>query len=469
MKNVHWTALNNVEGTVWDTSTMGGFGEDFSDVFSDLKDEFKKNKGKGKKKQSTKKKEDNGKSTIVLITDGKRSQNIHIMLGKLTQHGKRSMEQIARSVLHLKASAIGLDGLQALLLNIPTKKEMALLSTWKGDENRLGKVEQYIKALATVPHLINRLQAMIFQLTSPELHRSIMVSTGKIQTACRDLTGSDKFVRLLGIVLEVGNSLNHGTSKGGAKGIQLSSLMKLTQTRTNSGATLLEYIVVHLQNKSPDLLKLSDDLHSIDLATKVALESVRQDVNKMNIGCRQISTGIDLDAKDNCPIFEQAMAPFLAQVQVMRDEAVRTIEQVDVEFAALCSYFAAPPPPTTSPDEFFALVSNFAHTFTTTVTHVDEKNARQKQAALRNNERQKMKIKTKDNRRATTRPKKSNPVKRRQLTGIDKFSVDELKQALPTMATGGMGGGMGGMDQINADVVLKAARRASASMGVFTG
>jgi cell division GTPase FtsZ len=34
------------------------------------------------------------------------------------------------------------------------------------------------------------------------------------------------------------------------------------------------------------------------------------------------------------------------------------------------------------------------------------------------------------------------------------------------MATGGMGGGM---DQINADVVLKAARRASASMGVFTG
>ena len=373
---MHWTALNNVEGTVWDTSTMGGFGEDFSDVFSDLKDEFKKNKGKGKKKQSTKKKEDNGKSTIVLITDGKRSQNIHIMLGKLTQHGKRSMEQIARSVLHLKASAIGLDGLQALLLNIPTKKEMALLSTWKGDENRLGKVEQYIKALATVPHLINRLQAMIFQLTSPELHRSIMVSTGKIQTACRDLTGSDKFVRLLGIVLEVGNSLNHGTSKGGAKGIQLSSLMKLTQTRTNSGATLLEYIVVHLQNKSPDLLKLSDDLHSIDLATKVALESVRQDVNKMNIGCRQISTGIDLDAKDNCPIFEQAMAPFLAQVQVMRDEAVRTIEQVDVEFAALCSYFAAPPPPTTSPDEFFALVSNFAHTFTTTVTHVDEKNVR---------------------------------------------------------------------------------------------
>ena len=183
-------------------------------------------------------------------------------------------------------------------------------------------------------------------------------------------------LRLLGIVLEVGNSLNHGTSKGGAKGIQLSSLMKLTQTRTNSGATLLEYIVVHLQNKSPDLLKLSDDLHSIDLATKVALESVRQDVNKMNIGCRQISTGIDLDAKDNCPIFEQAMAPFLAQVQVMRDEAVRTIEQVDVEFAALCSYFAAPPPPTTSPDEFFALVSNFAHTFTTTVTHVDEKNVR---------------------------------------------------------------------------------------------
>ena len=77
-------------------------------------------------------------------------------------------------------------------------------------------------------------------------------------TACHDLKSSVKFVRLLGIVLEVGNSLNKGTSKGGAKGIQLDSLMKLTQTRTNSGQTLLEYIVVHIRTKCPELLKLHE-------------------------------------------------------------------------------------------------------------------------------------------------------------------------------------------------------------------
>mgnify|MGYP001349724029 CR=1 FL=1 len=168
------------------------------------------------------------------------------------------MEDIASLVLRLEASAIGIDGLEALLLNTPTKKEIASVVAFDGDQQRLGKPEKYVLALSVVPHLKARIQAMLFKLNIDEIYTSVTKDTTKVMTACRDLKSSVKFVRLLGIVLEVGNSLNKGTSKGGAKGIQLDSLMKLTQTRTNSGQTLLEYIVVHIKTKCPELLKLHE-------------------------------------------------------------------------------------------------------------------------------------------------------------------------------------------------------------------
>ena len=472
MKNVHWTALNNVKGTVWDTNGdgggMGGFGDDFSTVFSDLKDEFKiKKKEKKDTEDALKKKKKEKKGKMTLITDSKRSQNINIMLGKLTHHGKRSMVDIAQLLLHLDSRSIGLDGLESLLLNVPTQKEMKTVTEWCNTEGndtaRLGKPENYVHALATVPHLNARLQSMVFQLNVDELYKNISKSTDAILLACTDLKKSDKFVRLLGIVLEVGNSLNKGTSKENAKGIQLSSLMKLTQTRTNSGSTLLEYIVVHIKKKCPELLKLNEDLVSIDHATKVALELVRQDVNKMKAGCTQIQNGIKMDEQDNRTIFNQSMGTFLQRAEHLRDECIETIVKVDEHFALLCSYFAAPPPPTTSPDEFFLLVSSFVQTFTATVKQVDEKIERQKKSALRNNERQRMRVKA-SNRQTHSGVSNRRPVHKKQLTGIH-FD----RTALPEMGGGGGGSdssSVGAGGQIDADVVLKAARRASLMMGV---
>ena len=48
-------------------------------------------------------------------------------------------------------------------------------------------------------------------------------------------------------MLAVGNQINKGTRKGDAEGITLSSLMKMSQTKTNSGYTLLEYIVMKVE------------------------------------------------------------------------------------------------------------------------------------------------------------------------------------------------------------------------------
>ena len=204
MKNLHWTTLKETEGTVW--GNVGGLGDEFSDIFSDLKDEFKVKEKKKKEDSKKKKKDTSTTSKITLITDGKRSQNINIMLGRLTHHGKRTMDNIANLLLHLDASSIGADGLESILNNIPNKSEIKTITDFAKEQKtsieRLGKPEKYVLALSTVPHLTQRLQAMLFKLNVDELHSSILEDTQKVQSACSDLKNSDKFVRLLGIVLE---------------------------------------------------------------------------------------------------------------------------------------------------------------------------------------------------------------------------------------------------------------------------
>lgn len=45
-------------------------------------------------------------------------------------------------------------------------------------------------------------------------------------------------------VLAIGNAMNDGTWKGGAVGFKLSSLMRLSQTKSSDGSsTVLDYLV----------------------------------------------------------------------------------------------------------------------------------------------------------------------------------------------------------------------------------
>ena len=45
------------------------------------------------------------------------------------------------------------------------------------------------------------------------------------------------------LLLTLGNEMNLGTAKGGAGGFKIGALLKTTQTKTNQGVTLLEYLI----------------------------------------------------------------------------------------------------------------------------------------------------------------------------------------------------------------------------------
>ena len=88
-------------------------------------------------------------------------------------------------------------------------------------------------------------------------------------------------------------------------------------------------------------------------AAKIAIETVRIDVNKIKQGCSSIRNGMKADEDAGSTIFKDKMGAFCVRAEHIRDEVVKALAKVEAEFASLCEYFATPPPPTTTPDSFF--------------------------------------------------------------------------------------------------------------------
>jgi hypothetical protein len=64
----------------------------------------------------------------------------------------------------------------------------------------------------------------------------------QIASCSEEVLASKRLQRAFEIVLELGNALNEGTSRGAASGFALSSLCKLMDTRGQGGSTLMHYL-----------------------------------------------------------------------------------------------------------------------------------------------------------------------------------------------------------------------------------
>lgn len=90
-------------------------------------------------------------------------------------------------------------------------------------------------------------------------------SMRKITTACHKLKQSTSIVAILHTVLAVSNFLNHGSARGGVKGVKVSALLKLKQTKTTASDPhqhLLHFVVRHAK---VDTTALRDELPQADL------------------------------------------------------------------------------------------------------------------------------------------------------------------------------------------------------------
>ncbi|GJW37933.1 formin-like protein 5 [Tanacetum coccineum] len=222
LKPFFWDKVmtNPDQAMVWNQIRAGSFqfNEEMIENLFGYNAAAEKNKANNKKTSASQ----DPSSNFVQIIDGKKAQNLSILL---------------------KA------------LNVTTNEVC----------DALNEAERFLKKLVEIPFAYKRLESLLFMCTLQEELDIIKESFETLEAACKELKKSRLFLKLLEAVLKTGNRMNDGTFRGSAQAFKLDTLLKLSDVKGVDGkTTLLHFVVVEIiraegirASKTKDLLEES--------------------------------------------------------------------------------------------------------------------------------------------------------------------------------------------------------------------
>jgi formin 2 len=229
-----------------------------------LEDMFQRPEVKEKAPRARSDAEFTPRRTAVQLLDSKRSTSVGIVMKRITDAlcGK----DLRDALLEVDENTLPADVLPMVMEIVPTAEERALLQGYAGETEGLDKPERMLRTLSYIPRLDGRLRAMKFKAQlEAEMHSVLMQQVGDLQKACKEVLESKALHALMQVVLDVGNALNAGTSKGNAVGFRLSTLLKLAELKaTDKKTTLLHFVVEVVNSSAPKIHEVRSPLMTLD-------------------------------------------------------------------------------------------------------------------------------------------------------------------------------------------------------------
>uniref|UniRef100_A0A2K6M6E1 FH2 domain-containing protein n=1 Tax=Rhinopithecus bieti TaxID=61621 RepID=A0A2K6M6E1_RHIBE len=154
-----------------------------------------------------------------------------------------------------------------------------------------------------------------------------------VLAACESLLTSRQLPIFCQLILRIGNFLNYGSHTGDADGFKISTLLKLTETKSQQNrVTLLHHVLEEAEKSHPDLLQLPRDLEQPSQAAGINLEIIRSEASsnlkKLLETERKVSASV-------AEVQEQYTERLQASISAFRalDELFEAIEQKQRELA----------------------------------------------------------------------------------------------------------------------------------------
>lgn len=208
------------------------------------------------------------------ILPHKRKHNINVLLATL----KMSSEDIKDVIRQLKYKELDEDKLQALVVVSPTEEEETVLREMFAEKEKANQTDSFMMELAQLPGLRGKLQCALSAKTFDEVARDVISDMKTYIKIPEEIMKSPKLLKILELVLRVGNMLNGGTNRGGAHGFKLDTLPTLRTFKSAKGVTLVQYIVRLLDRKYPGILPIEDELAHLSSSAQISLEGIGEDV-----------------------------------------------------------------------------------------------------------------------------------------------------------------------------------------------
>jgi len=361
LKRLNWKKLpnNKVPATIWMEAEDVEFNADqLEDLFA----------SKAVKKDTEKKEE---KERRINIIDTKRANHVGIALGRM----KKSFTEIKAAIIDLDDSQMTIENLISLKSFIPTSEELAQIRAFDGDKNKLDRPEQFFLELEAIPHLHTRVEHWIFERSFEENVHKILPDIKTLSSAFSECMTSPKFLKLLSVVLAVGNYLNGGTASGRAYGFKLDVLMKLTDTKAaDNKTTLLHFIITQCEQKYPEILDYFSELVNVPKAATISSQTMREELGALRIGVKKAFEELDLirnsEEESNNPMNKA----YLRRLEAFAEQARSKFTIVDKEMTEMQKQFKdvalkfGEDPEQFQWEEFFGLMMSFHDAFEKTKT-----------------------------------------------------------------------------------------------------
>ncbi|XP_069733212.1 formin-like protein 1 isoform X3 [Phaenicophaeus curvirostris] len=352
----NWVALkpSQIDGTVFNELNDEKVLQELD--MSDFEEHFKtKAQGPSLDISALKVKATQKAPSKVTLMESNRAKNLAITLRK----GGRSVQDICTAIETYDQQALSLDFLELLLRFLPTEYERTLIGKFEREQKPLEELsdeDQFMIRFSKIPRLAERMNVMIFLGNFNDTAQLLMPQLNAIIAASMSLKASSKLRNILEIVLAFGNYMN-SSKRGAAYGFRLQSLDALLEMKsTDRKQTLLHYLVRVITEKYPELTGFHTELHFLDKAGAVSLDSVLQDV-------RSLQQGMELTRKE---FMRQDDSPVLKEFLKVNSEVMEKL-QADSKTAkeayeSAVEYFGENPktcPPTT----FFPMFMRFIRAY----------------------------------------------------------------------------------------------------------
>ncbi|XP_074748035.1 formin-like protein 1 isoform X2 [Strix uralensis] len=352
----NWVALkpSQIDGTVFTELNDEKVLQELD--MSDFEEQFKtKAQGPGLDISALKVKATQKAPSKVTLMESNRAKNLAITLRK----GGRSVQDICTAIETYDQQALSLDFLELLLRFLPTEYERTLIGKFEREQQpaeELSDEDQFMIRFSKIPRLAERMNVMIFLGNFNDTAQLLMPQLNAIIAASMSLKSSSKLRNILEIVLAFGNYMN-SSKRGAAYGFRLQSLDALLEMKsTDRKQTLLHYLVRVITEKYPELTGFHTELHFLDKAGTVSLDSVLQDV-------RSLQQGMELTRKEFMRQDDSVVLKDFLKVNLEVMEKLQADSKTAKEaYESAVEYFGENPK-TSPPTTFFPMFMRFIRAY----------------------------------------------------------------------------------------------------------
>uniref|UniRef100_A0A8C7PTI0 Formin-like 1a n=1 Tax=Oncorhynchus mykiss TaxID=8022 RepID=A0A8C7PTI0_ONCMY len=297
----------------------------------------------------------------VNLIEGNKAKNLAITLRK----GGRSPADICTAIETYDQQALGLDFLELLERFVPSDYELKLLQNYEKEGrplDDLAEEDRFMMRFGKIPRLAQRISTLTFMGNFPESVKRLQPQLNSMITASMSIKSSAKLKKMLEIILAFGNYMN-SSKRGAAYGFRLQSLDLLLDTKsTDRSQTLLHFISSIVQEKYPELNNFHTELHFVDKAGLVSLDSILQDIRSLERGM-EVTKKEFLVQEDNT-----VLKDFVKTNSELLDSLLKDSKTAQEAYGSVVEYFGENPK-TTQPSMFFPPFVRFMKAYKVSVVH----------------------------------------------------------------------------------------------------